>query len=268
MNTKRVILSAALLFPLMLSSTVDAGLVAAYSFDDETATDISGGGNDGVLGATTAFSTDNPFGVGKSAVFDATPNSVINVPNSPALEGVDNTMTVAFWMKGSNAQGDWGRQVQKRSGGDGWDVNRHFGNNAVNLRVDTSAGDNQNVFAVGGGLIPNVYDNTWHHIAYTMDNGTLVAYLDGVQTGTEGYNHGSGFGNNGPMTIGGDDNAYGNIMMDDLGIWDEVLDADAIAALANGPIINPIPEPSTLVLLVLGLLGCGRGRFSRRRGRA
>ena len=33
MNTKRVILSAALLLPLMFSGTVNAGLVAAYSFD-------------------------------------------------------------------------------------------------------------------------------------------------------------------------------------------------------------------------------------------
>ncbi|MCH8922887.1 MAG: PEP-CTERM sorting domain-containing protein [Planctomycetes bacterium] len=266
MNRKRIILAAAILIPLTLVGTASAGLVAAYSFDDDTATDVSGGGNDGTLGATTAFSDDNPFGAGRSVIFDATANSVIDVPSSPALAGVDNAMTVAFWMKASNAQGDWGRQVQKRSGGDGWDVNRHFGNNAVNLRVDTSAGVNQNVF--GTGIIPNVYDNTWHHIAFTMDNGTLFAYLDGAQVGTEVYNHGNGFGNNGPMTIGGDDNAYGNILMDDLGVWDEALDANAIAELANGPIVNPIPEPSTLILLMMGILGCGLRRFARRRKRA
>ena len=143
MNTKRVILSAALLIPLMLSSTVDAGLVAAYSFDDETARDVSGGGNDGALGATTAFSDDNPFGAGKSLSLDGTNNSIITVPNSPSLEGVDNAMTVAFWMKGSNNQTDWSRLTEKRDGDpDSWDVNRNNNTNAINVRVDTSAGFN------------------------------------------------------------------------------------------------------------------------------
>lgn len=96
-----------------------------------------------------------------------------------------------------------------------------------------------------------------------------VAYKDGVQTGTQAYVHGDGFGNNKALYIGGNDGGSSNsILMDDYGIWDEALDANAIAALAAGPIIDPIPEPSTLALLVMGLLGCGLSCFSRRRKRA
>ena len=270
MNIKRTILSCTLLIPFMFAGTVDAALVAAYNFDDDTATDVSGGGNDGTLGATTAFSTDNPFGAGggKSAVFDGTGNAVITVATSPALEAVDNALTLAFWMKG-NLGANWARQTEKRSG-DGWSINRFNAENAVNLRVDTDAdpgGFNQNMTASGTKIL-NVYDNTWHHIAFTMDNGTFVAYKDGVQVGTTTYNHGNGFGNNAIMYVGGRAGNSDNIMMDDFGIWDEALDANAIAALFNGPIINPIPEPSTLALLVMGIIACGVRGFSRRWKRA
>lgn len=50
--------------------------------------------------------------------------------------------------------------------------------------------------------------------------------------------------------------------LDDMRVYDEALDADAILAIATE---TAIPEPCTLLLAALGLLGllCGR----RRRGR-
>ena len=31
--------------------------------------------------------------------------------------------------------------------------------------------------------------------AFSLDNGTVIAYFDGIETGNTTYNHGTGFGN-------------------------------------------------------------------------
>ena len=266
--TKGVSIVATLLTLIAVLSfglSAEASLVAYYSFDDDDATDLSDNGNDGVVGSALTFNTSTPFGTGKSVYSPNVGNStgVIMVPTSASLESIDNVMTVSFWMNAGTDSPDWGRLMLKATGNEGWMINRYGGNNAVNLRVDTlPSGYNQNIAT--GGDAP--FTNEWHHLVITLDDGNWTKYTDTVKsTGT--YNHGNGFGNTNALSICGRTN-YGNYLglIDDVAIWNEALDDWAIEALFTGASPLSIPEPSSLLLLIVGVSGLALS--ARRRVRA
>jgi len=195
---------------------------------------------------------------------------VITVPTSSSLESINNAMTIAFWMKattGDNAT--WVRIFQHGPEGSlpvrTWLVDRYNATDYTNVRVDSSVNNNQNIARFGG----NTFDGAWHHVAYVLDRGRWWKYVDGVQTsGT--YDAGDGLFTNYPLYIFGR-NGYGQYVgqLDEIGIWNEVLPASSIQGLYDGaftPLTAPVPEPSTIAMLVglgaLGLLGYWRRRRS------
>jgi hypothetical protein len=80
--------------PQIPKGVPNAGLIAYYSFDDGTARDNSGNGNEGQLqgGATIV-----PGKIGDAVSLDGASGSV-NVPNVPAFNP-SGQVTVSFWMK-------------------------------------------------------------------------------------------------------------------------------------------------------------------------
>jgi len=115
--------------------------------------------------------------------------------------------------------------------------------------------------------------NTWYHVAFTYDAtaNELKLYIDGSQSGptdsgsaTEIVDDGVLRAGNVSSGLNASKNFRGN--MDDLAFWDVVLPESSIAGLADGtfaPDTAPVPEPSTMILAALGLLGLGL--YARRR---
>jgi hypothetical protein len=119
----------------------------------------------------------------------------------------------------------------------------------------------QNAFVVG----------EWHHVLITDNAGTVTVYIDGVQdpnnlsyakTGTYTFQN-SSIGAWLRGAAGGNPTINNQFdgLIDDVAIYNEILGASRIAALAGGA--NPIPEPSAALLSTLAALGFA-GRRSRK----
>ena len=248
----------------LASLPAQAGVVAYYSFDDETATDLSPNGNNGNPGSGVVYSGDTPSGSGKSFRTPAQgPEYVITVPTSASLEGIDDQLTVSFWMRATTVgQANWVRIFQHGTEGNPsrtWLIDRDSGSNYTSMRVDTmGAGGqfNQNIARTG----PNTFDDEWHHLVYVIDNGNFKKFVDGVMTsGT--YNHGDGLYNTRDLYIGGRNGTAQYVgLLDDVAIYDTALSNELVGMLHEGANPLNIPEPATLSLLGLGALALVRRR--------
>lgn len=252
---------------VMAPSAFAVALVAYYDFDGMDAADLSGNGNDGAVGSAVGFSTDVPTAIGNgySAIFDGTSgnNGLITVPNSPTLQAIDNSLSVAFWIKMDHtANPNWVRVTRKASeanGTDGWMITRHNNNSDLLMRTDTTGPGGAFNRNRGQGVGVGMLDGEWHHYVHIRNNGIWTEYVDGVQTGTGAYPHGDGFSNTQPLLIGGrGQNMIGQL--DDYSIWNGALTSDQVTHLASGG--SAIPEPVTGGLAMFGF---GAMLLTRRR---
>ena len=102
---------------------------------------------------------------------------------------------------------------------------------------------------------------TWNNIVLTGDGETLTLYINDVsvsvsypptaETKISNFQLGSTWGD-GQRKVDAD--------MDDLAIWNRVLDAEEIAALTSGRTALSIPEPTTATLSLLALAGLAARR--------
>ena len=215
-------------------STLKADLVGFWSFDDESADDLSGNGNDGeLLGAE--FSDDTPNGSGMSLLIDG---GTVQVPHSDSL-GMEDSMTIAYWMKADNFEqpSDWngpmGKISDPREDG-GWEMQRFGDQSRIDIRLDTSEGAN----SVRGNLT-ETYEDEWVHVAWTVDEGEFSAYLDGELINVGTYPHGDGFGNESDLFFGNRANCCAHIgLLDEIAIFNTVISDEEIANLAAG--ISPV----------------------------
>ncbi len=206
------------------AGTLSSGLAGLWNFDDGSAVDQSGLGNNGSGGT---YSSDTPFGVGQ-----ALSDGRVSVSTSDSLETLDDQVTIAFWAKIDPSTTDnWERTIVKAGGGEGWHVGRYSNSTDLNIRTDTTGTDganNQNKLWAGDDTL----DNQWHHIVFTLDNGVAKQFVDGVLVQTDSYLHGDGLGNSGTLYIG-DTNLGGS--MDEVALWSRILTDDEIRD-ASGPI--------------------------------
>lgn len=251
-------LSAALVYSTI---TTQAALVGWWDFEEgtgATTADQSGNGNDGTLGAAAVWSTTEAApGSTASIRFDGTDlsNVIMNGYKAPQVGGTISR-TLSAWIKSAPGVSPLGGDMGifgfgQNANGEKWNFRTQDDNGTIdgNIRVEVNGG------YITGSTV--VVDNTWHHVAMTWeDDGTpnvqeVKLYVDGVleivntsQSNVINTDTVNGI----DLNIGDDHSGRNwNGWLDDIRIYDEVLDANAIAALAA------VPEPSSALLGFLGL---------------
>jgi hypothetical protein len=247
----------------LTSSFASADLVGHWEFEEgtgaTTADSTPNGRTATITGATWANSNLAPVPSGSTAhlEFNGTTN-LVQVTGYPGVTGT-NDRTVAAWVRSSDANVDraivsWGTNL----GGEKWTFRTQSQNGvfgAIRLEVN------------GGYIVGNtpVNDGEWHHVAVTWaDDGTpnvtdAKIYVDGVLDAELNNPNATPSGNLGQtintasltdVRIGRDfqTTRFWSGGIDDVRIYDEALDAEAISFLAIGaPLINSF-ETSTEVV--------------------
>ncbi|HYV91433.1 MAG TPA: LamG-like jellyroll fold domain-containing protein [Chitinophagales bacterium] len=230
-----VIIILQCLFTTTLFSQVNLsnGLVAEYPLNNDFL-DYSGNGNNGVLvGGSGNFVTDRN-GVANSAYyFDG--YTYIDCGNGPSLNQFQSGLSISFW--NNNPPTDllsraFGKQENESLVG--WGVNPISGLSNGSQRTMVNLQINQNAFGKDHlGL-----DSVWYHTVVTADpiNGLVKIYINGI---LDTVCVRPGLSLNAPenLTLGGYwayGWAYFNGLLDDVRIWNRLLNDQEVAALSAG----------------------------------
>jgi sialidase-1 len=211
-----------------------------------TATRTTRAGKGSVNGATPTTGR-----VGGAYHFDG--NDSINVPDSPDFTLGADDFTMALWLKLDQATGNYYAMGHDEGPAttDKWIFWVQPGSSRFLLHVN--GGSNFNVISPATWIA----DTEWRHLAITRDATLFSFYLDGALMGTD--SNGSSIPD--PSTsfqMGTAESGHPERLLrgalDEVRLYDRALSASEIALL--------VPEPSTALLLALGLAGlagCGGG---------
>lgn len=194
----------------------DPAAVARYSFDDRsdtgTAIDQWGNNNGTINGAV--YSSDSPRNDNLSMKFDGT-DDYINCGSSVG-DYTDN-FSISAWVRGNEAYRIFTRRDSSNFQYEFYIFNSTAGGSG---QLSVNSSDSTAVASNRKGLD----DGKWHHVGFSIDNGSVSFYIDGVKDSTH-----SGFSITsrsvesliGAWDNGNNDNHKGNI--DDLRIYSRPL---------------------------------------------
>lgn len=199
-------------------------LLSAYNADeavsDATVVDRTGNGNDFTLTGSGITRVAGHTGNGLSNTNTQTANSAF-----PPNVGQTANRTVMVWLKGPNTTSGWSVQWYISAIDSGaWGILNLSGSIHIQARSSTT-------LARASVARPSDISTTWHHVAGTYDGSNVRLYLDGVLQATTALA--------GPLRTDGVLQLFGyteNDIIDDVRIYDEVLDAATIAAASATPV--------------------------------
>ena len=211
-----------------------AGLVAAYSFNEgsgSTVSDASGAGNNGST-SQTSWTGNGKYG--GALVFNGS-GSLVTVNDSPSLQ-LTSGVTLEAWVKPTQVSDKWRDVVYKGPDSIYLEATSPSGSRpAAGVRVGSS-GDYVETY--GAAPLPT---NTWSHLALSYDGSTLKLYVNGNEIDSQSAG-GNLFSSNGnPLEIGGDA-AYGAYFagtIDEVRVYNRALTQQQIQADMTLPISQP-----------------------------
>ena len=149
-------------------------LIAAYTFDDGTAVDASGNGNDGdVVGAEPTEGKIN-----QGLLFDGSDDTYVDVPDL----GEHLDLTITAWFKATGRVGDW-RVIYNGNGwSQGWVHHQIHPNNRMEYSIHSNPGGNDQF---GETVFDDAELEVWHHsaVVYSGTEQTIKFYVDGELDG-------------------------------------------------------------------------------------
>jgi hypothetical protein len=218
--------------PLPVQSTDAMGLVAAYSFDEDsgtTVTDVSGQGNHGTLTEAT-WTTQGKFGA--ALAFNGT-TSWVTVPDDPSLD-LTTGMTLEAWVYPTVTLTGWRTVIQKEEP-EGPDGVVYF------LQANSDMNQPATGMSINGEEIlygrTSLVAGSWTHLAATYDGTWQRLYINGVEVAQQ-MQTGLIASSSGDLSIGGDSvwKQYFQGRIDEVRIYNRALSASEIQADMDTPI--------------------------------
>jgi subtilisin-like proprotein convertase family protein len=206
------------------------GIVSLWSGESNAVDSV--GSNNGTLTNGVTFANGI---VGQAFALDGT-NGYVNIPDSPSLDSLTQSITVETWMKAGQVtpNADWKGLVTK--GNNSWRMQpTTFAEN-----VTWAADGTSNPYLTG---IRNVNDGQWHHVVDVYDGVNLLQYVDGTLDASQAAT-GLIAQNNEPVCIGANSGAwvpgigvhlgyFFNGLQDEVSIYSRALSASEIKAIYN-----------------------------------
>jgi len=241
-------------FGITPGSTVNAGLVGYWRFDDGSGTiaaDASSGGNAGALVNGPVWTTGR---LGQALSFDGV-GAYVQVGHTSALNAYP--LTVALWIKTAATTGLTGILSKSVAGSaDGYAVYLSAGNLCASFYRDPTNGIDD-----GSGCplrTAGFNDNQWHQIAYVVDASGARLYVDGVSRSSLGWSGSPGApSTTQPLQIGRYPNApppaFFPGVVDDVRIYGRALSAaEALELYTNFGAVSDTTPPVISAIAVLG----------------
>jgi uncharacterized protein (TIGR02145 family)/gliding motility-associated-like protein len=225
---KKILSYALVLFAFTCKAQIPTeGMVAYYPFNGN-ANDESGNGNHGtVLGAILSTDRNNNE---NSAYYFSGNNQYIIVPHSQSLSFSNGSnFSVSFWFESfsSSAQGLLAKSDPFGPIDHGWNI----------LTTNEFTVDFQTNYPCELSISVQSIPPVWHHIVFTIENGTYKGYCDGELQDSIYFSQMSNgsLSNDYPLYIGveRDLSLFLTGKIDDIGVWDRCLTIEEIEGLYN-----------------------------------
>ncbi|MBW7992399.1 MAG: LamG domain-containing protein [Planctomycetes bacterium] len=235
---KKMIYLVSVVLVLGLVSSVSAGLVAHWQFDEgsgTTAVDSSGNSHDGTLLGDPEWVAGM---IGNGALsFDGS-DGLVDVGHDESLSITDE-LTITVWVKAGDLSNYYFLVCKQPSGtaGDNYPGNYEFriqANSGILEFGHQEAEGEQYTFYTSD---TSITADQWYHVAVVVTKGELVEfYIDGVSAGSAEQLTNFGVLNDEPVRIGGRKDGYSffNGILDDVRLYDRALSAVQIQKMYNG----------------------------------